>query len=70
MTAVAGAPSGAVDTAVAFAAPTGSPMDDAQDVSLLLERVYVFSPDDLSSIILFWPVVFTLTPGCIVIIAA
>jgi hypothetical protein len=37
-------------------------MDDALDVSLLLERVFVFSPDVLSSIILFWPVVFTLTP--------
>ena len=60
MTAVSGAPSGAIDTAVAFAAATGGPMDDALvDVSLLLERVFVFSPDVLSSIVLFWPVVFT-----------
>ena len=77
MTAVAWAPR--LDIAVAFATTSGGHIDDGLDASLLMERVLIkFSPSVISSIILFRPVVFTLTHvsrarwdyTCIVIIVA
>ena len=57
----AGAPSGALDAEVVFAATGGGAADDALGVPLLFERVFAFSPDVLSSV-LFCPEVFTLAP--------